>query len=283
MSAPLGRRLVAELVGTALLVTVVVGSGIAARRLSPNEIGLQLLENSTATALGLGVLILLFGPVSGAHFNPAVSAVDWLLGRRRGSGLSPRDVLAYTLAQCVGAVLGAVLANSMFDLALLQISTKARAGSGHWIGEIVATAGLVALIFTLARTGRAGLSAGAVGAYIGAAYWFTSSTSFANPAVTVGRIFSNTFAGIAPTSAPGFIAAQLVGAGLGAGLVLVLCPDVGRSASAVVVPHDSERRGDPTNGVSAATRPTAATGTPLSPTDTVSSDPMQSAGQRRQP
>jgi glycerol uptake facilitator-like aquaporin len=224
VSASLARRLLAELVGTALLVTVVVGSGIAAQQLSPSDIGLQLLENSTATVLGLAVLILLFGPVSGAHFNPVVSAADWAMGHRSGTGLSGREVLAYAVTQCVGGVLGAVLANSMFELALVQISTKARAGTGHWIGEVVATAGLIALIFTLARTGRAGLSAGAVGAYIGAAYWFTSSTSFANPAVTVGRIFSDTFAGIAPASVPGFIAAQLLGASLGAWLVLVLYP-----------------------------------------------------------
>jgi glycerol uptake facilitator-like aquaporin len=256
MSAPLARRLLAELVGTALLVTVVVGSGIAAQQLSPGDVGLQLLENSMATVFGLGVLILVFGPVSGAHFNPVVSAVDWLLGRRAGTGLSGRDVLAYALAQCVGAVLGAMLANAMFELAVIQISVKARLGGGHWIGEIVATAGLIALIFALARTRRAGLSAGAVGAYIGAAYWFTSSTSFANPAVTIGRIFSNTFAGIAPTSAPGFVVAQVIGAGLGTALVLALYPDVGRAASAVVVPHDTEQLG--------------------------SFDPPQPAGQRRQ-
>jgi glycerol uptake facilitator-like aquaporin len=234
------RRLLAELVGTALLVAVVVGSGIAAQQLSPGQVGLQLLENSTATVLGLAVLILLFGPVSGAHFNPVVSAVDWLLGRRAGTGLTGGDVAAYTLAQCCGAILGALLANAMFGLAVLQISTKDRSSGGHWLGEIVATAGLIALIFTLARTGRAGLSAGAVGAYIGAAYWFTSSTSFANPAVTVGRMFSDTFAGIAPGSVPGFVIAQLVGAALGAGLVLVLYPDVSRAAADVVVPH-SER------------------------------------------
>ena len=241
MRVALGRRLLAELVGTALLVSVVVGSGIAAQKLSPNDVGLQLLQNSTTTAFGLGVLILLFGPVSGAHFNPVVSALDWLLGRRAGSGLSGRDVTAYTLVQTIGAMLGAVLANAMFDLTAFQVSEKVRGSSGLWIGEIVATAGLIALIFTLARTGRVSLSAGAVGAYIGAAYWFTSSTSFANPAVTIGRIFSNTFAGIAPASAPGFVAAQLVGASLGAGLVLALYPDVARSAAAVVVSHDTTR------------------------------------------
>lgn len=221
---PLARRLLAEGIGTALLVTVVVGSGIAAQRLSPDDVGLQLLENSLTTVFGLGVLILLFGPVSGAHFNPVVSAADWLLGRRAGTGLSGRDVAAYSGAQIIGAILGAMLANAMFDLAALQISDTVRATPGLWIGEIVATAGLIGLIFALARTGRAGLSAGAVGAYIGAAYWFTSSTSFANPAVSIGRVFSDTFAGIAPGSVPGFVLAQLVGAALGAGLVLVLYP-----------------------------------------------------------
>jgi glycerol uptake facilitator-like aquaporin len=244
MTATLGRRLLAEGIGTALLVTVVVGSGIAAQQLSPDNTGLQLLENSTATVFGLGVLILLFGPVSGAHFNPVVSAADWFLGRRVGTGLSGRDVAAYSGAQIVGAVLGAILANAMFDLAALQISDKVRATPGLWLGEIVATAGLIALIFTLARTGRAGLSAAAVGAYIGAAYWFTSSTSFANPAVSIGRMFSDTFAGIAPGSVPGFILAQIIGAALGAGMVLVLYPDVARTAGAVVVPHGAEGRSE---------------------------------------
>jgi len=238
VTAPLGRRLLSEGVGTAMLVTVVIGSGIAAQKLSPGDTGLQLLENSLTTVFGLGILILLFGPVSGAHFNPVVSAADWALGRRSHTGLSGRDVAAYTGAQIVGAIVGAVLANAMFDLAPLQISTKVRATPGLWIGEIVATAGLIALIFALARTGRAALSAAAVGAYIGAAYWFTSSTSFANPAVSIGRIFSDTFAGIAPTSVPGFVIAQIVGAALGAGLVVALYPDVADSASDAVIPHD---------------------------------------------
>lgn len=237
---PLPRRLLAEFVGTALLVAVVVGSGIAAASLSPNDIGLQLLQNSTATVLGLGVLILLFGPVSGAHFNPVVSAADWLLGRRTGTGLSLTDVGAYAVAQIGGAICGSVLANVMFDLATFQISAKDRITSGHLVGEIVATAGLIALIFALARTGRAALSAASVGAYIGAAYWFTSSTSFANPAVTIGRIFTDTFAGIAPGSAPAFIAAQIIGALLGLGLIVVLYPDAATSADDVVVPHHLE-------------------------------------------
>jgi glycerol uptake facilitator-like aquaporin len=226
----LARRLLAELVGTAALVAMVVGSGIAAQQLSPSQVGLQLLENSTATMFGLAVLILLFGPVSGAHFNPVVSAVDWLLGRRTQTGLSGRDVWGYTAAQIIGAVAGAVLANVMFGLAAIEVSHKLRSGVGLWVGELVATVGLIAVIFALARTGRAALSAAAVAGWIGAAYWFTSSTSFANPAVTIGRMFSDTFAGIAPGSAPGFIAAQVVGGLLGIGLVLVLYPDAPRAA-----------------------------------------------------
>ncbi len=237
MTRLLARRLLAEFVGTALLVTVVVGSGIAAAQLSPNDVGLQLLENSTATVFGLGVLILMLGPVSGAHFNPVVSAADWLLGRRSGTGMSGADVVAYSLAQIVGAIVGSVLANVMFDLSAFQIATKDRVTSGHVVGEIVATAGLIALIFALARTGRAAMSAAAVGAYIGAAYWFTSSTSFANPAVTIGRIFSDTFAGIAPSSMPAFVLAQVVGAVLGLALVVALYPDAAATADDAVVPH----------------------------------------------
>jgi glycerol uptake facilitator-like aquaporin len=238
--AGLARRLVAELVGTALLVAVVVGSGIAAQQLTPKDVGLQLLENSTATVLGLGVLILMFGPVSGAHFNPVVSLADWALGRRAGAGLSGTMVAAYAVAQCAGGILGSLLANVMFNLDVAQISTKHRANTGHLVGEVVATAGLVALIFALARTGRAALSAASVGAYIGAAYWFTSSTSFANPAVTVGRMFSDTFAGIAPASVPGFIVAQLIGGAVGLALVLYLYPDLPRSADDAVIPHGQE-------------------------------------------
>ena len=235
---PLGRRLLAEAVGTALLVTVVVGSGIAAATLSPDDVGLQLLQNSTATVFGLAVLILLFGPVSGAHFNPVVSAADWFLGRAGGTGLPGSDVAAYAVAQTVGAIAGAVLANVMYGLAPVQVSTHDRVSAGVLVGEVVATAGLVALVFALARSGRAALSAAAVGAYIGSAYWFTSSTSFANPAVTVGRVFSDTFAGIAPVSVLPFVAAQAVGAGLGVVLVRTLYPDVGATAADAVVPQE---------------------------------------------
>ena len=247
----LPRRLLAEFVGTALLVAVVVGSGIAAAQLSPDDVGLQLLENSTATVFGLAVLILLFGPVSGAHFNPVVTAADWLLGRRAGTGITAHHLAAYLAAQVAGGISGAWLANLMFDRRVFEIATKDRITIGHLVGEVVATAGLIALIFALARTGRAALSAAAVGAYIGAAYWFTSSTSFANPAVTVGRIFSDTFAGIDPTSVPGFIAAQIVGALIGLGLIAALYPDAAANADDVVVPHphttrtDAEHRSSP--------------------------------------
>lgn len=236
---PLARRLLAELVGSALLVTVVVGSGIAAAMLSPDDVGLQLLENSIATALGLAVLILMFGPVSGGHFNPVVSGVDWVLGRRLGTGLTGRDAAAYGAVQIIGGILGAVLANLMYDLDAVQIAGTDRVSTGHLLGEVVATAGLVAVIFSLARTHRVGLSAAAVGAYIGAAYWFTSSTSFANPAVTVGRIFSDTFAGIAPASVPGFLVAEVVGGLLGLALVLALYPDAPHAAGDAVVPADA--------------------------------------------
>ena len=203
----LARRLTAELLGSGLLAALVVGSGIAAQRLSPGDTGLQLLENAFATALGLPVLILIFGPLSGAHFNPVVSLVD------SASGLRPwRDTAAYIPTQIVGCILGAMLANLMFGDPALSISTTDRLTPGHFLAEMVATAGLILVIFVLARTDRAHITPWAVGAYIGAAYFFTSSASFANPAITVGRIFSDTFAGIAPSSAPGFIAAQLAGA-----------------------------------------------------------------------
>jgi glycerol uptake facilitator-like aquaporin len=229
--AVLWRRLLAEFVGTGLLVTVVVGSGIMASRLS-QDVGLQLLANSTTTAMGLAVLILVFGPVSGAHLNPVVSIADWWLGRHHGHGISARHLAAYIPAQIIGAVLGAILANAMFGLTAVTWSHHERIGTALWLGEIVATAGLVLLIFALARSGRASLAAAAVGAYIGAAYWFTSSTSFANPAVTIGRAFTDTFAGIAPTSVAGFIIAQLVGMLAGTTLLVALYPRAAQPAPA---------------------------------------------------
>ncbi|MET9273606.1 MIP/aquaporin family protein [Kribbella sp. NPDC003557] len=233
----LGRRVLAEALGTGLLVTVVVGSGIAAAKLSPGDTGLQLLENSFATALGLAVLILMLGPVSGAHFNPVVSAVDCWLGQRNGGGLTVRDLIAYVPAQILGAIAGAVLANVMFGEAAVSWSATQRSAGHLWMGESVATAGLILLIFSLARSGRSAAAPVAVGAYIGSAYWFTSSTSFANPAVTVGRAFSDTFAGIAPGSVPAFVVFQVAGAIVGTLLLVVLYPVVAESADEVVVPH----------------------------------------------
>jgi len=237
----LARRAGAELLGTGLLVTVVVGSGIAAQRLSADA-GLQLLENSIATAFGLGVLILLLGPVSGAHFNPAVSLADALLGRRTRSGLSLPLLALYILAQILGGIGGAVLANAMFAVPT-AISTTDRATPATVLAEVVATAGLVLLIIGLARTGRSvPVVAAAVGAYIGAAYWFTSSTSFANPAVTIGRVFTDTFAGIAPGSVLPFLGAQLVGAAAGIALAVLLFPHAAETGDLVAEPVLTETK-----------------------------------------
>jgi arsenate reductase len=229
----LWRRLLAEFLGSAFLAAVVVGSGIAAERLSPGNVGLQLFENAAATAAGLFAIILMFGPLSGGHFNPVVSFVDAAFG-----GLSWRDAAAYLPAQVAGCIWGAILANLMFASAAVSISTKHRASGAHSLAEVVATLGLLLVIFSLARTGRGRTAPAAVGAYIGAAYFFTSSTSFANPAITVGRMFSNTFAGIAPSSAPSFILAQIVGGLVAFGLIKTLYPDVTPAKAAdVVVPH----------------------------------------------
>jgi glycerol uptake facilitator-like aquaporin len=236
-SVALWRRLLGESVGTALLVTAVVGSGIMAARLSPGNVGLQLLQNSIATAFALGALILMFGPVSGAHFNPVVSAVDWFLGRHTG-GLRFPQLAAYVVAQVAGAILGASLANLMFALPAVTWSSTRRTGGHLWLGEVVATAGLILLIFAMSRSGRTAGAPAAVGAYIGAAYWFTSSTSFANPAVTVGRAFTDTFAGIAPSSVLPFVVAQLVGGIVAVALLVALYPDGRRAADEVVLPHN---------------------------------------------
>lgn len=220
MSVPtnaLARKLLAEVVGTAFLVATVVGSGIMATSLT-RDVGLQLLANSLITGGVLVALILTLQPVSAA-FNPVVTLVEAVLG-----GVPWREVPAYVVAQVAGGILGAVVANLMFDLDALAISSHERSGTGLWIGEAVATLGLVLVIFGSIRSGRTETIAFAVAAYIVAAYWFTSSTSFANPAVTVARMFSDTFAGIQPASVPLFVAMQVVGAGLGLGLVTLLWP-----------------------------------------------------------
>jgi arsenate reductase len=231
----LPRRLFAEFLGSAFLAAIVIGSGIAAQQLSPTDTGLALLENAAATAAGLFAIILMFGPVSGAHFNPVVSLVDAVFG-----GLAWRDALAYIPAQVAGCVTGAIAANGMFALAAISISTHHRATGAHLFAEAIATLGLLLVIFSLARSGRGATAPAAVGAYIGAAYWFTSSTSFANPAISVGRMFSDTFAGIAPASVPAFTLAQLAGGVAAIGVIRVLYPDVtAQEAADVVVPHPS--------------------------------------------
>ena len=236
MSASLGRRALAEAVGSAALVAVVVGSGIQATGLT-HDVGVQLLANSLATVFGLGVLIALLGPVSGAHFNPAVTLAAWFTGRRTPGGLTLRDVAAYLPAQTAGAICGAVLADGMFAKPLVHWSTHDRSAGHLWLGELVATAGLVLLVLGLGRTGRDRLAPVAVASYIGAAYWFTSATSFANPAVTIGHAFTDTFAGIAPASVGPFVAAQIAGAVLGLGLVAsVFAHPAPRQAAAVPAP-----------------------------------------------
>ena len=214
------RALVGEFIGTAFLLAGVVGSGIMAERLS-DDIGVVLLANAAATAGVLLVIIYMFGPVSGAHFNPVVTLAEAALGDRRWA-----EVTGYIVSQVAGGVFGTILANLMFDLDAVDVSTKARTGSHLWLAEAVATYGLVLVIFMLVRSGRMRLVAGAVAAYIGAAYWFTASTSFANPAVTVARTLSDTFAGIEPASALMFVAMQLVGAALAVLTVRLLYPPV---------------------------------------------------------
>jgi glycerol uptake facilitator-like aquaporin len=232
MNRDLTRRATAEAVGTALLVAIVVGSGIAAQRVSPTNVGLELLENSIATGAGLIALILALGPVSGAHFNPVVTMADRILG-----GTSTRDAAVYIVVQIAGACVGAMVANLMFDLPAVTISTHTRSTSGLWLGEVVAAFGLLIVILGVVRAGRASVAAFAVGGYIAAAYWFTSSTSFANPAVTIGRALTNTFAGIAPSSVPIFIVMQVLGALLAVALGLFLFPGI--PATDLVVPHEA--------------------------------------------
>jgi arsenate reductase len=234
--APLARRLLAELLGSALLTAVVVGSGIAAQSLSPGDSGLELLENAAATAAGLFAIILMVGPISGGHLNPAVTLADAGLGGQRW-----RDAAAYVPAQIAGCALGAIAANGMYSLPAISIATHHRASAAHLLSELIATAGLLLLIFSLARNGRTRTAPAAVGAYIGAAYFFTSSTSFANPAIDVGRMLSDTFAGIAPASVPAFALAQLLGAFLAVPAIRVLYPhEACEAADEVVVAHPSQ-------------------------------------------
>jgi len=229
---PLPRRLLAEFLGSAFLAALVIGSGIAAASLSDDP-GLQLLENAAATAAGLFTFILMFGPVSGAHFNPVVSLVDAAFG-----GLRWRHAFAYIPAQIAGCIAGAVAANLMFDLSAVSIATTHRASPSHLFAEVIATLGLLLVIFSLARTRRGNLAPAAVGAYIGAAYFFTSSTSFANPAIDVGRMFSDTFAGIAPASVPAFVVFQLIGGVVAIAVIRALYPGLtADEAAEAVMPH----------------------------------------------
>jgi arsenate reductase len=228
------RQALAEFLGSAGLVTVVIGSGIAAQRLSPDDVGLQLLENALVTGAGLVALILAFGPVSGGHFNPVVTLADRFFG-----GVTNRQVAVYLPAQLAGGVVGAVVANLMFELPAVQLATTDRSSAGLWLSEAVATFGLVVLIFALVRAGRAALAPFAVGAYIAAAYWWSSSTSFANPMIDLARTLSDTFAGIAPSSVPMFLLMQVVGGAVGVAVVAVLYPSIATVADAVVVPRET--------------------------------------------
>jgi arsenate reductase len=228
---PLWRRLTAEFLGSGFLAALVIGSGIAAQRLSPGQVGLELAENAAATAAGLFAIILMFGPVSGGHFNPVVSFADAVFG-----GLSWRDAAAYLPAQVTGCAGGAVAANLMFALPAVTISARHRASRAHFLSEVIATLGLLLVIFALARSGRARSAA-----YIGAAYWFTSSTSFANPAITIGRMFSGTFAGIAPGSVLSFTGAQVTGGALAVAIIKALYPAITPAhAAGIIVPRDTD-------------------------------------------
>ena len=231
---PLTSRFVAEFVGTALLLAGVVGSGIMAETLT-DDVGLQLLQNAFATAGVLVALILALGPASGAHFNPAVTLADRILG-----GITTRDAATYITVQVAGGIVGVIAANVMFDLPAIDWSTKDRS-AGHLVfAEGIATFGLLLVIFGVVRSGKAGLAAFAVGGYIAGAYYFTSSTSFANPAVTIARTFSDTFAGIEPASAPAFIAAQTVAVTVAAVVIKAIYPDIEDVADQVIVPHAAD-------------------------------------------
>lgn len=236
LSPSLARRALAEFVGTAFLALAVVGSGIAAARLSPTDPGLQLLENALATGAALVAVILMVGPVSGAHLNPVVTVADRVFG-----GLSTRLAVAYCGAQTGGACVGVIAANLTFERAALEWSKTSRADIAHLGSETIATLGLVLLVLGLTRSGRATLAPVAVGAYIAAAYFFASSTSFANPALTIGRALTDTFAGISPRSVPGFLGAQVLGCATAIGLAGRLYPVWGQRAAEVVVQHPSGR------------------------------------------
>jgi arsenate reductase len=237
----LGRRLVAEALGTAFLLVAVIGSGIMASRLSPDDVGLQLLENAAATAGALIGLILVFGAVSGAHFNPVVTLVDRAFG-----SITSRDTGLYIVAQIVGGCLGAVVANLMFELPAVEWSTRDRSSGALWLSEVVATVGLLLVIHGCVRSGRAAAVPFAVGVWIGGAYWFTSSTSFANPAVTVARTLSDSFAGIEPASAPMFVVMQLIGGALAFALVRYVYPSPARTRRAPA--RDADRAVPPPKG-----------------------------------
>lgn len=245
-AAVLLRRVLAEFIGTAFLLIAVIGSGIAAQRLSPGDAGLELLENAVATGAALIAIILAVGSVSGAHLNPIVSSADAIFG-----GLRPRQLAVYVAAQIAGAAVGVSVANLMFSLPAVSLSTHDRSSPNLWLSEAIATFGLLLVVFGLTRSGRANTAPFAVGAYITGAYFFTSSTSFANPAVTVARTLSDTFAGIAPSSVLPFVIAQIVGAALACGAIRLLWPRIEDSAQRVIVPHhsvDGTRSGTPTAG-----------------------------------
>jgi glycerol uptake facilitator-like aquaporin len=231
--AALWRRMLGEYLGSFLLAAIVIGSGIAAQNLSPHARGLELLENATATGVGLYFLIVTFGPISGAHFNPVISFVDALF-----DGISWGSALGYLCAQIAGCVSGAIVANVMFSRAAVSLSTDHRSSMAHGLSEVIATTGLVLVVFALAKTQRSTLAPAAVGSYIACAYFFTSSTSFANPAIVVGRMLSNSFAGIAPASAPLFVGAEVVGGVVAVGLIKLLFGNLNaRDASTVTVAH----------------------------------------------
>jgi len=235
LNRELARRALAEGIGTALLVIAVVGSGIAATRLSPHDTGLQLLENALATAGGLAAVIIAVGSVSGAHLNPVVTLAQRALG-----GVDTVSAVGYIAAQITGGVVGVVVANLMFELPAVELSDKVRDGGGLVLGEVVATFGLLLVVFGVARSGSKAMGAFAVGAYIGGAYFFMSSTSFANPAVTVARMLTDTFTGIAPKSAPAFIGAQVGGAALAVLAVSAFYPKARETAVELVVPHPDD-------------------------------------------